>query len=96
MPFELHVTDDLRAEQAHRVARGRIAEAGQEFIGDGGAADVPRGLEHRHLQALLCRGKAQVRPLWPAPMTIASCKRCPPLFGLFDLKGIPEAHGYEE
>ncbi len=52
MPLEPHVADDFGLEQAHRVARGRIAKAGKEFVGDRGAADDVGGLEDRDLQAL--------------------------------------------
>jgi len=51
--LELHVADHLRLKQAHRVARRRIAEARQELVGDGGAADRARSFEHRDLEALL-------------------------------------------
>ena len=39
-------------EQADGVARRGIAEAGQELVGDGCAADLFRRFEHGDLQAL--------------------------------------------
>ena len=52
VPFELEVADDLRVEQADRVAGRRIAEAGQEFVGHRGAADRVGRFEHGDLHAL--------------------------------------------
>jgi hypothetical protein len=45
--------DDFGIEQADGVAGGAVAEAGQEFVGDCGAADVPRSFEDGDLEALL-------------------------------------------
>ncbi len=52
VPFELHVADDLRLEQADGIARGRVAVAGKEFIRDRCAADRAGRLEHGDLHAL--------------------------------------------
>ena len=43
--------DHLRMQQADRVARGRVAKAGKEFFGDGGAADHAAPFEYAHLEA---------------------------------------------
>ena len=48
---ELQIGDDLRIEQADGVGRDRIAEAGMEFLGHGGAADHLAALDHFHAQA---------------------------------------------
>jgi hypothetical protein len=52
VPLQLEVADDLGIEQADRVGGGAVAKAGQELVGDGGAADVGRGLEDGDLEAL--------------------------------------------
>src|SRR5688572_14168035 len=52
MPLQCHVADDLRVEQANRVTGRAVAEARQEFVGDGGAADIGRSLQDRHLHSL--------------------------------------------
>jgi hypothetical protein len=52
MPLELHVADNLRLEQAHRVARRRIAIARQEFVGDRRAANLVGRLDQGDLQPL--------------------------------------------
>ena len=51
MLVEPHVADDLGVEQADRVARRRVAEAGMEFLGHRGAADDAARFEDRHLEA---------------------------------------------
>ena len=48
---EPQIADHLRVQQAHGVARGRVAKAGMEFLGHRGAADDAAPLEHAHLQA---------------------------------------------
>ena len=45
--------DDLGIEQADGVARRAVAVAGQELLGDGGAADIGRRLQDGDLEALL-------------------------------------------
>ncbi len=47
---EVHVGDDLRAEQADGVARDRIAEAGGELLGHRRAADDPARLDDADLE----------------------------------------------
>ena len=54
VPLELQVADDLRVEQADRVAGRRIAEARQEFVGDCRAADRLGRFQDGDLQALRC------------------------------------------
>src|SRR5579884_744196 len=53
VPLQLHVTDDLGLEQAHRVARSGIAEARQKFVSNRRASDATGGFDHRDVQALL-------------------------------------------
>ena len=48
---QLQVGNDLRVEQADRIGGHRIAEAGMEFLGHGGAADHLAALDHLHAQA---------------------------------------------
>ncbi len=50
VPGEPQVADHLRMQQAHRVARGGIAEARVELLGHGRAADDTPALEHAHPQ----------------------------------------------
>ena len=50
---EAQLADHLRLEQAHGVARGRVAKARRELLGDGGAADDAATLENPHPQARL-------------------------------------------
>jgi hypothetical protein len=52
VPLQLQVADDLRVEQANGVAGGAVAEAGQELVGDGRAADIGRRLQDGDLQPL--------------------------------------------
>src|SRR3546814_4473274 len=47
---ELHVGDDLRLEQADRVAGDRIAEAGMKLLGHRSAADDVARLDDPYLQ----------------------------------------------
>jgi hypothetical protein len=47
---QFEIADHLRMQQAHRVARSRIAEAGKKFLGHGGAADYAAPLEHAHFE----------------------------------------------
>ena len=48
---EPQVADHLGVQQADRVARGRVAEARMELLGDGGAADDTAPLDDAHLEA---------------------------------------------
>ena len=48
---EAQVADHLGVQQADRVARGGVAEAGVEFLGDGGAAEDGAALEDAHGEA---------------------------------------------
>ena len=48
---EPQVADHARVEQADGVAGGGVAEAGMEFLGDGGAADDVAALEDSDLEA---------------------------------------------
>jgi len=45
------IADDLRLQQADRVGGGGVAEAGVEFLGNGGAADDAAPLNDAHAQA---------------------------------------------
>src|SRR3546814_18622703 len=47
---ELHVGDDLRLEQADRVAGDRISEAGMKLLGHRSAADDVARLDDPYLQ----------------------------------------------
>ena len=48
---QAQVVDDLGVQQADRVARGGVAEAGVEFLGDGGAAEYRTAFEYAHPEA---------------------------------------------
>ena len=43
---QAQIPDDLRVQQAHRVAGGGVAESGVEFLGDGGAAEDGAAFEY--------------------------------------------------
>ena len=51
MLVQLQVGDDLRVEQAHRVGRDRIAEAGVKFFRHRGAADHLAALDDFYAQS---------------------------------------------
>ena len=51
MIVQLQIGDDLRVEQAHRVGRDRIAEAGMKFFRHRGAADHLAALDHLDAQS---------------------------------------------
>ena len=51
MLVQLQVGDDLRVEQAHRVGRDRIAEAGTKFFRHRGAADHLAALDDPNAQS---------------------------------------------
>ena len=48
---EPQIANDLRIEQAHGVARGRVAKARMEFLGDRGATDNGTPFDDMHLEA---------------------------------------------
>src|SRR5206468_12304768 len=48
---ETEVANDLRIEQADRVARGRVAKSGMEFFGNRRAADDATALDNAHRRA---------------------------------------------
>ena len=50
---EPEIADHLRVQEADRVARGRIAEARVEFLGDRRAAEHAAPLEHADLEPAL-------------------------------------------
>ena len=52
---QAQVADDLWIQQADRIGRHRIAEAGMELLGDGGPADYGPALQHEDFQARLCQ-----------------------------------------
>ena len=52
--FQIEVANDLWVEQADGVARGRVAEAGQEFVRDRRTTDRVGRLEDGNLQPLRC------------------------------------------
>jgi hypothetical protein len=52
---EPQVADHLGVQQAHRVARERVAEARVELLGDGGAADHVAAFEQRDLEPARAR-----------------------------------------
>ena len=67
MFVEPHVADDLRIEQADRVARRRVAEARMEFLGHRRPADdVPR-FQHGHLVAALGQVEGAGQGIVPRP-----------------------------
>src|SRR5258706_10956834 len=47
----MEIAYDLRMQEAHGVAGGRVAKAGEKFFGDGGAADHGAPFEHAHLES---------------------------------------------
>ena len=51
VPLEVEVADDLGAEEAVDVGRGRDLEPGPELLGDAGAAQQVAALEHQRLEA---------------------------------------------
>src|SRR5690606_38873893 len=48
---EFEFLDDAPLQEAHRVARDRIAKAGVELLGDRGATDLRMSLEHKCREA---------------------------------------------
>jgi hypothetical protein len=48
---QVEIADDLGAEQAHHVGKDRELEAGEDFLGDRGAADDRALLENQHFAA---------------------------------------------
>ena len=48
---QAQVADDLGVQQADRVTRGGVAEAGVEFLGHGGAAQDGAALEYADPEA---------------------------------------------
>jgi hypothetical protein len=55
MLFQLHVTDDVRANGAGGMRERGAAEAGMKFIGDGRAADLGRRSRTSGLNPALAR-----------------------------------------
>jgi hypothetical protein len=51
MLVQLQITDDLGLQQAHGVGRGRVAEAGMEFLRNRSAAYHAAPLQNAHAQA---------------------------------------------
>jgi hypothetical protein len=48
---QAQIADHFRVQQAHGVARRRVAETGVEFLGDGGASQDGPAFEYGHFQA---------------------------------------------
>jgi hypothetical protein len=48
---QLEIADDFRLQQAYRIGRGRVAEAGPKFLGHRRAADNTAPLHDPHSQA---------------------------------------------
>src|SRR3546814_7666962 len=67
MRMEVHVGDDARIEQPQRIARGRIAESGHEFLGHRRAADDFAPFEHQHALAAARQIPRAHQPVMPAP-----------------------------
>src|SRR3546814_16504851 len=67
MRMEVHVGDDARIEQPQRIARGRIAESGHEFLGHRRAADDFAPVEHQHALPAARQIPPANQPVMPAP-----------------------------
>ena len=71
MTGQVELANDLRPEQRDDVRADRIAEAGKELLGNGGAAEDVPPLEDQHLPAGTGEIRGGGQAVVAAPITIA-------------------------